>query len=391
MMSKLLRIAAAALMMACFSAVMQTQAKSTVPAPATMADFMRAVLPYAAGDFSSLRGAKIESNLPYMAYGGYKLRLKTGLCSGCIAYDWYGRGTDVEFWTVVIIYAQGPPGSDDLFEPSYVFAAEPKPSPMVSASPGAEIPPPGLRTSPQPEWPIEKTEAYVKSQLVPLLTGFSLRRTTSSGVTGEDVPTLVWRGPHNVWVEAEMYPRMGAGIVKVRLRVGHNLIKSMHVLSHPTRAQLTQMRDSVRRIIRTAVPAAYRDFSRLRGPLMNEDVSGHDYRVTASFGSVFRPCELLDITARMGQSWDRNSEPAWDMLCSTFPMLGTRATLEEIVRSAISAALPSGFTSVADAKLHGYDHLWKNDKGVSVAIDWGDPHEDVVGLTVRIMHSLPKQ
>jgi hypothetical protein len=388
-MSKLFRIGAA-LLTACFTAAILPNASDAVPAKTTMADFVRAVLPDAARDFTSLRGAKIESNLPYMAYGGYKLRLKAGLCSGCIAYDWYGRGTRVEFWTIANIYMQGHPGSDDLFEPSYVFAAEPKPSPTVSASPGAEITPPGLRTSPQPEWPIEKTEAYVKSQLVPLLIGFSLRHTSSLGLAGEDVPTLVWRGPHNVWVEAEMYPRMAAGIVKVRLRVGHSLTKSTHVLSHPTRAQLTQMRDSVRRIILAAVPAAYGDFSRLRGTLKNEDAAGHDYRVTASFGSVFRPCELLDLAARMGQSWDKNSEPAWDMLCSTFPMLGTRAKLEGIVRSAIGAALPRGFTSVP-AKLHGYDYLWENDKGVSVAIDWGDPNEDVVGFTVRIMHSLPKK
>lgn len=390
-MSKLLRIVGAALLAACLSEVAPPHANSAVPANATMADFMRAVLPYASRDFDSLRGGKIESDLSNYAYTGYQLRLNAGLCSGCRIYDWYGRGASAESWSVSNIYMQGASGSDDLIEPFSVAAAEPKASPIGSASPGAETPPPGLRDSPQPEWPIEKTEAYVKSQLAPLLTGFSLSRTTKSGVTGENVPTLVWRGPHNVWVEAEMYPRMAAGIVKVRVHVGHDLTKSTHVLSRPTRALLTQMRGAVGRIIRAAVPAAYGDFSRLRGAVKNEDVAGHNYRVTASFGSAFRPCEVLDIAARMGQSWDRNSEPAWDMLCNTFPMLGARANLEEIVRSAISAALPSGFTSAADAKLHGYDYLWKNDKGVSVAIDWGDPHEDVVGFTVRIMHSLPKQ
>jgi hypothetical protein len=389
-MSKLLRIVGAALLAACFSEVAPAHANSAVPANATMAYFVRAVLPHATRDFSSLRGAKIESDLPNTAYGGYKLRLKGGLCSGCRIYDWYGRGARAESWSVANIYTQGPSGTDDLIEPFSVSAAQPNASPIGSASPAPEVPP-FMRTSAQPEWPIEKTEAYVKSQLAPLLTGFSLRRTSSSGLTGENVPTLLWRGPHNVWVEAQMYPHMAAGIVKVRLRVRHDLTKSTHMLSNPTRAQLTQMQGAIRRIILAAVPAASGDFSRLRGAVKKDDTEGHDYRATASFGSTFRPCEVLDIAARMGQSWDRNSEPAWAMLCSTFPMLGARPSLGEIARSTISAALPRGFTSAADAKLHGYDYLWKNDKGVSVAIDWGDPHEDVVGLTVRIMHSLPKQ
>ena|GEM_PF-2899288 len=384
-MSKLFRIVSAALLVVCFSEVAPPHANSAVPANAMMADFVRAVLPNATSDFASLRGAKIEFDLPNNVYTGYKVRLPAELCSGCRIYDKYGRGASVESWSVTNTYTQDPSGSEDLIEPFSAFALEPKASPVASASAGAETPP-SLATSPQPEWPIDRTETYVKSQVAPLLTGFSLRRTTSSGLSGENVPTLLWLGPHNVWLEARMYPHMVAGIVKVSLRVGHDLTKSTHILSHPTTAQLTQMQGTIRQIIRAAVPAASENFSRLRGGAKNEDIAGHDYRVTAPFGSAFRPCEVLDIAARMGQSWDRNSEPAWAMLCRTFPMLGARASLEKNVRSAISAALPSGFTSAADAKLHGYDYLWKNDKGVSVAIDWGDPNEEIVAFTVRIMH-----
>ena len=395
-MNKLIRIVAIAVVAIFFSDVAPPHANGAAPPPTTMAAFLRAVLPSASDDFVSLRGAKIESDLPDTIYSGYKLHASTGLCSSCRIYDAYGRGTRPETWFVTSIYTEDPSGSDDLISPFYASAAQPTATPTGSASPeesappGAEVPPPFLRTSPPPEWPIAKTEAYVRSQLTPLLTGFSLRRTSSSGLTGENVPTLLWHGPHNVWVKAEMYPQMVAGIAKVRLIVGHDLTKSAHVLSHATTAQLNQMRDSVRRIIQAAVPAAYGDFSPLRGAASGEDVAGHDYKVTASYGSSFRPCEILDIAARMGQSWDRNSSAAWAMLCSTFPTLGTRASLEEIVRSAISAALPKGFTSATDAKNLGYDYLWRNNEGVSVAIDWGDPHEDVVSMTLRILRFLPK-
>jgi len=362
---------------------------AAAPSKAPMADFVRAVLPFANANFAPLRGAQIQS-FADTVYAGYTLHLDPAICSDCWIYDLYGRGKHVEYWEVSNIYTEDPSGAGILIQPSYSSAratAAPA-SPLPSASPGAEIPPP-IRSTPPPQWSIQKTENYVKAQLAPLLPGFSLHRTASTGLTGVTVPTLVWRNRHNVWVVAQMYPYMIAGFLKVGLRVGHDLPKSAHVLLPATQAQLARRQSATGQLIRTAVPAAATNFSALRGSAINEDPGGHEYLVTAAFGPAFRSCEILDIGARMGQSSPYTSD--WALLCTTVATLGKRASQEDLVRAAISSALPSGFTSdAAGAKARGYDYLWSNSSGVSVAIDWGDPQDDVVSFTVRITHSLPK-
>jgi hypothetical protein len=344
------------------------------PSSSPMANFVRAVLPSASNNFVPLRGAKID-NIPDTVYAGYKLRVAPDVCSDCSMYDIYGRGKRAEYWDTSNIYTEDPSGSGDLVQPSFSST----PAAAAQASP----------PTPPPEWSIQKTESYVKSQLVPLLRGFTLRRTTTTGLAAVQTPTLIWRNAHNVWVEAKLYPRMVAGFLKVGLYVGHDLTRSAHVLRPATKAQLAQMQSATAQLIRTAIPAAPAAFSTLRGSLKSEDVAGNDYRVTVDFGSAFRSCEILNIAARMGQSYSKGS-PSWALLCTTIPTLGNRTSQESLIRAAIGKALPAGFTSAADAKAHGYDYLWNSSNGVSVAIDWGDPQDDLVTFTVRIMYASEK-
>src|SRR5438477_5588804 len=140
------------------------------PSRSPMADFVRAVLPSAGQNFAPVRGARIE-NLPDTVYAGYKLRVAPGVCSDCTIYDTYGRGKRAEYWDTANIYTEDPSGSDDLVQPSFSSppAAAAQASPAASASPGAEVPPPVVRSTPPPEWSIQKTESYVKAQLAPLL------------------------------------------------------------------------------------------------------------------------------------------------------------------------------------------------------------------------------
>lgn len=361
-------------------------ANSAQPAKTTMADFVRAVLPSAVRNFASLRGAKIESNLSNAIYAAYKLRLKPELCSDCWVTDWYGRGKSAEEWSVGNIYTEDRSGGGDLVQPAYAFASPE--TPEMSPVPGAGVRPPGLRSTPPPEWPVQKTERYVRSQLGPLLVKFSLRHISSSGLTGGDVPTLRWYGPNNTWVEAKMYPQMVAGILKVGIRVVHVLRTSTHVLRPATPGEIAGAQTSLIRIVSLALAAAPENFSALRGALKNDDASGHDYRVTGSIGAGLRSCEILDIAARMGRSWD-SSQPAWAMNCSTIPVLGTKANLEDGVRSAVARALPAGFTAAANAAAFGDDYRWNGAKNVSVAL--GSVEDDgIVSFQVRFLHFLPK-
>ncbi|HEV2262897.1 MAG TPA: hypothetical protein VGR69_11485, partial [Candidatus Rubrimentiphilum sp.] len=193
-MKNLLWLAAAALL------------AGAAPSKTPLADFVRAVLPTADKNFTPLRGAKIQS-LPDTVYAGYKLRLAPSVCADCRIYDFYGRGTSPEYWDVSNIYTEDRNGSDDLVQPMYSPA--PEASPIPGVPPGA-IPPPPPISSASPEWSVQKTENYVIAQLSPLLHGFSLRHTTSTGLTGGMVQTLIWTNKRTVSVKAQVYPQMVA-------------------------------------------------------------------------------------------------------------------------------------------------------------------------------------
>jgi len=350
--------------------------------PTTMSDFVRAVLPSAPDDFIALRKAKIELGFSDTEYARYTLRLADAICYECTVSGYYGRGAQPESWSVLNFYMED---GAELHQPSYVYGfAAPAPSPRASVAPGTEVPPPFAQVSPQPEWPVEKTETYVKAQLSPLLAGFSLTKTTTIGSTGESIPRLIWRGPHDVWVKADLYPVTAHGFIKVAVRVGHDLPHGTHMLRPATKAQIEQLRAGVGRFIRVVVPAAAHDFAGLRGAEI--DRSEHQYAVTMSFAPAFRPCAILDIAARVGASWEPKSIGHWDLTCGTIPTLGSRSSEEEIVRSAISAALPRGFYPVSVAKHYEDDYRWQDGKGTIVELDRGNLSAEIVSFHFSIRH-----
>src|SRR5438477_2387326 len=103
--------------------------------------FVRALLPDAPMNFAPMRGAKYDSDTYYVEYKAHP-NSGTGPCSACKIYDQYARGTYKENW-----YLQ------DTWKST---------------------------------WTVAKTENYVKTQIAPVLTGFSLHRTVSY-----TYPTLV--------------------------------------------------------------------------------------------------------------------------------------------------------------------------------------------------------
>ncbi len=353
-------IAGAAALALCLGGAIPAGAKDAGQAKGPLVAFVRAMLTGAANNFASIRGTKTESEAYYDAYA---LNAKgAALCSGCKIYDSYARGTYVENWSVGEKYAQDSANAGEL----RAFAR-------------------ALMNPPKTQWPIARTESYVKARLAPLLIGFSLQRTVSYGY-----PTLTWRGLGNLWVSAEIY----TGMINVVLRVGHNLTKSVHVLHSPSQSQLADLRAGSDRVIRTAVAAAPDNFATLRAPAKTRDPLGGNYAVTGTFGPMFRPCEILDVASRYGSSWDKykDFEPEWAMNCNTIWMAGTAAGLEENLRSAISAALPSDFAEVPNARTShlGGDYRWNNGSNVSVGIISSEDN-GVVSFLVQILHFSPKK
>ncbi len=332
-MRKIVSLVVAVALAAGLSAAVPANAKTSARPTVTLRAFVRAMLPDAPKNFPSMRAAKYDSDTYYVEYTVHP-KAAMGPCSKCKIYDQYARGTYKENW-----YLQD-----------------------------------GWTST----WTVPRTESYVKTQLGPLLSGFSLHRTVKYSY-----PTLVWSGPHNTWVYADFY---GKGFT---LRVGHDLTKAVHVLLPPSKAQLADLRSASANIVRLAVPAGPDNFSTLRASATKKNIFGsNDYGVTASFGSMLRPCTISNIANGFGY---KDFQPKWTMNCHTIPMAGTKADLEETVRSAVWNALPSAFTSVTDASaLLLDDYRWDDyNNSLSVSVSSFED-KGTVSFEVWITHFLPK-
>ena len=333
------------------------------PRSGALSAFVVAAVAEAPRDFASLRGAAIEDGLPDTAFTGYWLNVDPRVCFRCRLHGVYGRGSIPEHWTVGNIYGQDPTGSGGLVQVGDVSFEESQKD--------------------QVEWSIEQTESYVEAQLDPVLKGFVRRRTTSEGLSGQDVPTIVWSGPERVRVAVELYAESAIGAVKARVLVTHDLTTREHVLAPVTPPQRAAMREAVTAEVRRGVAAAAGNFTELRGASLNDDIVGHSFRVDTSFGPGLRGCVLLDIAARRGMSFDKTTEEVWALQCETIPVLGISADLHEEVRAAITAALPSGFARVDSDR---YYAKWRSgDIAVAILNDFGSQSESVVTVTVRVM------
>lgn len=320
------------LLAAGFIGAIPAGAKTAAKSKITLRALVASLLPHAPKNFAALRGPKYDSDTYYVEY---KVRpMPSGACGVCKIYDQYGRGKYVENWYV-----------EDRWNSTYTTA---------------------------------KNEAYIKGQLAPLLSGFSLHRTVSYSY-----PTLVWRNAQNVWIYADLH-RSG-----FTLRVGHDLPKSVHVLLPPSKSQLSDLQSASANIIRLGVPAAADNFATLRSSSTKKNIFGaNDYGVTASFGAMFRPCTISNVASGFGY---KDFQPKWTLNCRTISMAGTRAALEETVRAAVYNALSSGFTSVTDpSALLLDDYRWDNaDSMVSVSISSFED-QGIVSFEVWVTHFLPK-
>jgi hypothetical protein len=309
------------------------KAVKTVAPKVTLAAFVRGLLPEAPTNFDTMRGVKDDFDTYYVRY---KVLPKfSSSCGACKVYDEYARGTYIENWYVQDRWTVGS------------------------------------------TWNATKTESYIKTQLTPVLSGFSLHRTVDY-----KYPTLVWRNPRNEWVYVDTF---NGGFT---VRVGRDLPKNVHVLLPPSQAQLAELRNAAENAIKLGVPPATDNFDVLRTTDKQKNIFGdYDYGVNMSFGPMFRKCDISNITTGLGFS---DFQPKWVLSCDTVSMAGTRAGLEENVRSAVYDALPYGFNAVTDKDaLLLDDYRWDNESSVSVNIS---SYEDtgIVNFTISIYHFLPK-
>ncbi len=301
------------------------------PAPkVSLGAFVRTLLPNAAQNFAGMRGAKYDSDTYYVEY---KALPKAGLCKACKIYDQYARGRYLENWY--------------------------------------------LENRWNSTWSTAANETYIRSQLAPVLSGFALHRTVSYSY-----PTFMWRNLAGVWVYIDTYK------TGFTLRIGRDLVTAVHTLSPPSKLQLQTLANGATNLIRLALPDAGNNFASLRAPGKKKDILGNTYQLNTSFGSMFRSCDLSDVSYGFGY---KDFQPKWLINCRTVSMAGTKAALEETVRAAVYNAIPSGFTAVTDASALLFDdYRWDNsDTMASVSIGSFED-KGIVNFTISILHFLPK-
>ena len=289
--------------------------------------FVKSALPHAAQNFTGVRGAKYDSDTYYVEY---KIVPGSLACTTCRVWDQYARGTYRENWYV-----------QDRWNST---------------------------------WTTAKTEKWVMSQLKPVLTGYALKRTVKYSY-----PTLVWRNEANSWVYVDMFK---GGFT---LRVGHDVVNAAHTLSPPSKVQLQQLGNAVSNMMRLALPDAVNNFASLRGTGKKKDILGEDsYPLNGSFGPMFRKCDISDVSNGFGL---KDFQPKWVLNCDTVSMAGTKAGLEETVRSAVYNALPGTYTAVTDASaLLLDDYRWDN-SDARVSVNIGSYENDgIVSFNISMFH-----
>ncbi len=327
------RIAFSGAVCAALLAPIQASASETLRA------FAQRLLVQAPGNFSNVRGTRKDSDDYYVRYVVSSVFART--CRQCTVTDQYAWTAHPENW----------------------YLEERWSTPKI--------------------WSQAKLSTYVTGQLSPILSAYALHKTGS-----KDYPTFTWSSAKGTFVYADVFQN------GFTLRVGHDLVRSVHVLLAPSETELAALRAGVSSLVNSGVGSAPDNFESLRtGAGKRDAVGGMEYGINVSFGPMLRQCGVEDDSVNtLGMS---DFSPKWTLSCQTPPMVGTLATLEEQVRAAMYDALPSGFTTTTGSLLGLDDYRWDYSY-TQVAADIGGSFftyglpPGLVQFDVGIVHFLPK-
>lgn len=293
------------------------------------------LLSQAPQNFAAMRLAQIGSDTDYTSYNVKPFGTH---CHVCTLYDQYARGAFKENWYV-----------QDRWD-----------------LPG--------------KWDAPKTEAYAIRALRAVASGFALHRT---GSKYSKYGTLTWRGSGNRWIYIDTF---SGGYT---IRVGHDLVKPVHVLRPLTLAQREQLMFTEQHLLKFAVPSASTNFADLRLYGSHPSILGEkEYDTNVSFGPLFRKCTITDVANGYGY---KDFQPKWVLSCYTVAMAGTADALKNDVRGYLTAALPDGFTESTDpSDLMLDDYRWVNQDAMESIDVSSSENNGAVSFTVSVYHYLPK-
>ena len=226
-------------------------------------------------------------------------------------------------------------------------------------------------------WSDAQTIAYVKKTFSPLVPGYQFTSESNSNLT-----YVTWfNKTSKTFLYVETYDLTNAP--GFRVRVGHYLPKNLHVVLFSrglTAADKQLLTTAVRSFVQLSLNDADSNFTSLRG----QASPGDFFEVNHSFGKALKLCDISGMALT-----DPSATPKWIMECQTPEVGGGQADVKELLRAAVVAELPAGFTATTDPKYLGTSaYRWDRSSDlVSVNID-AYTHGASTSYHIQVFHFL---
>lgn len=238
------------------------------------------------------------------------------------------------------------------------------------------------------DWPVPKsssrarTLAYIQQNVGALLPSFA----ATQGTTDSGESWFYWsKSTPNEFVYVVTYSSGSASGFEVR--VGHLLQKNVHYTQYARlgATQRTDLAKAVRNFVQLGVQNGSDNFTSLRGPATDKD--NNYFHTSVTFGEFMKSCTVDGIFSTMTA---KDGTAKWILECDTPSLGGSKSDVEEIIRAAVSDALPSGFTVTTDMKyLVLNDYRWDRSSDlIAVEVSSYDNHDGTFDYHLEIYHFL---
>jgi hypothetical protein len=197
-------------------------------------------------------------------------------------------------------------------------------------------------------WTIAQAGVFLQKNITPLMVGTPAKH-------GKDSDGNAWVDWFNAktrtFVYAQTYQASGGGN-HVDVRIGHYVPVNAHYVkwARLTPDERTDLSSGIEQLVTAATSASSGNFVSLRG--VQSDPKYADYKPTQTFGTVLTGCE---IDGTFADETGAGVSGKWIMGCDTPDIGDKQADMLELIRSAVAAALPAGFTVTTDPKYAGDD------------------------------------
>jgi hypothetical protein len=231
-------------------------------------------------------------------------------------------------------------------------------------------------------WSRAQTLAYIQRNIGGLMPNYKMEQGTNSD--GDN--WFYWaKGAPVQFVYVRTFTN--ANFSGFEVRIARYLPKNLHYVPYAvlSSTQRTDLANAVKNYVQLGVQNATTNFYTLRGKASDKNNNYFDTNV--SFGEYMASCSVDGIFSDLTGA---GTTAKWILECNTPTLGGAKSNIEEIIRSAVSTALPSGFSLTTDPVYASLsDFRWDRYADlISVEIMSIDNNDGTFTYHVQIYHFL---